>query len=71
MKMYKVSLLGLVEITEYEVVKTTEKSVWFRHQSYHSEEIERQAYSQGVFAHINGLMQIDNPAAKELHLYKD
>ena len=34
-------------------------------------EIERQAYSQGVFAHINELIQIDNPypiAAKELHL---
>ena len=30
MKMYKVSLLGKPEITEYETVRTTEKSVWFK-----------------------------------------
>ena len=39
MKMYRVSLLGKPEITEYEAVRTTEKSVWFRRQSYYSGEI--------------------------------
>ena len=39
MKTYRVSLFGKPEITEYEVVKTTEKSVWYRHQSYYSGEI--------------------------------
>ena len=37
----------------------------------YKKEIEREAYSKGVFAHINGMQMIDCPypiAAKELHL---
>ena len=39
MKMYRVSLFVPPEITEYEVVKVTKKSVWYRYKAYYSEEI--------------------------------